>query len=405
MSKKNILFISLYSTQSQYFHQIDTVLESDHKIFHLQCKDLLLVKEIFSKVELSQEMLPNDEELNDIIYFYKQLAIYKRLSIRRKILMNSYFLKKKAYLEIYNFQKYFKDNQIDMVCVWNGNRPTLAAAIFVARKMGIKTLFFENGLLPKTTTVDSKGVNFKNSLVGLDRNFFSSIDIEKEKFEKLRKTSLVAREKRKSKSQGILQSIFNRNTQDVQLPEKFIFVPFQVHDDTQILLFSSHLTTMSQLLETVWQGVNKYNERRADNLLIVVKEHPSDFGRVNYDKLKKRFPKVIFVNDYSTEELIKKSQGIITINSSVGIEALFCHKQVITLGNAFYNIPGIVTWVPDHHNLFEYIDVINTPVDSELVNKFLFYLRCNYLADGSWREVDRNHLSSIKDKIEKALKD
>jgi capsular polysaccharide export protein len=348
-------------------------------------------------------MLPDDEELNEILYFYKQLAIYKKLSLRRKILMTSYFLKKKAYLEIYNFQNYFRKNQIHMVCVWNGSRPTLAAAIYVARKMGIKTLFFENGLLPKTTTVDSKGVNFKNSLVGLDSTFFSCIDIDIEKYEQFKKTSLVAREKRKSKSQVVLQSIFKANFKDTQLPEKFIFLPFQVHDDTQILLFSPLIATMSQLLEIVWQGVNKYNERQTDNLRIVVKEHPSDFGRVNYNKLKKKFPKVIFVNDYSTEELIKKSQGIITINSSVGLEALFYHKQVITLGNAFYNIPGIVTRVLDHHNLSEYIDVINTPVDNELIDKFLFYLRCNYLVDGSWREVDCNHLNSIKEKIEKVL--
>jgi capsular polysaccharide export protein len=405
MNKKNILFISLFNNQSQYFHQLDVTLQSNYNIFHLQCKDLLQIKEVFSKVELSQEIIPNDKELNEIIYFYKQLAIYKKLSIRRKILMNSYFLEKKAYLEMYNFQNYYRKNQIHMVCVWNGSRPTLAAAIYVARKMGIKTLFFENGLLPKTTTVDSKGVNFKNSLVGLDSKFFSCIDIETEKYEQFRKTSLVAREKRKSKSQVVLQSIFKENFKDAQLPEKFIFLPFQVHDDTQILLFSPNIATMSQLLETVWQGVNKYNEREKDNLRIVVKEHPSDFGRVNYNKLKKKFPKVIFVNDYSTEELIKKSQGVITINSSVGIEALFYYKQVFTLGNAFYNIPGIVTSVPDHHNLSEYLDVINTPADSKLIDKFLFYLRYSYLVDGSWREADCSHLSSIKEKVEKVLKD
>lgn len=404
MDKKNILFISLYPTQSQYFNQLGIALQSEYNVSHLPCKDLLGFKEVFSNVELPQNIQPTEPEVNDIIYFYRQLTIYKKLSIRRKMLMSSYILKKQVYLSIYNFYHYFTQHKVDMVCVWNGNRPTLASAVYVAKKLNIKTMFFENGLLPNTTTVDSRGVNFKNSLTGLNTDFFSEINIDEAKFDQFRQqNSLVARQKRESKSQKILGRISKVNTQELHLPEKFIFLPFQVHDDTQILLFSPNITTMPQLLETVWRAVDEYNRKKTDDLWIVVKEHPSDFGRVNYRKLREKYPKIMFVNDYSTEELIKKSQGIITINSSVGIEALLYHKPVITLGDAFYNIPGIVTQVPDHYELSEYIDVVNRPVDNQLIDKFLFYLRYHYLADGTWRNVDDNHFASVMGKINDAF--
>ncbi|ELY6206047.1 hypothetical protein SNQ33_004490, partial [Cronobacter malonaticus] len=38
----------------------------------------------------------------------------------------------------------------------------------------------------------------------------------------------------------------------------------------------------------------------------------------------------------NTFSLIKKSKKVIVINSTVGLEAIFCNKEVIFLGDSFY---------------------------------------------------------------------
>ena len=40
------------------------------------------------------------------------------------------------------------------------------------------------------------------------------------------------------------------------------------------------------------------------------------------------------------KEVLKKAELVITLNSTVGIEALLYGKPVLTLGDAFYNIKG-----------------------------------------------------------------
>ena len=94
----------------------------------------------------------------------------------------------------------------------------------------------------------------------------------------------------------------------------------------------------------------------AENLKIhiIFKEHPSskkDYP--NLHKIASHLEYVDFANGYPTQELIEKSEAVITINSSVGVESLLFNKKVITLGNAFYNIEGIVKNAKDKEELIE----------------------------------------------------
>lgn len=397
---KNILFVSLFPFHTEYFTRLGESIKRQYNcnVFHLKLDPSFRLNKLFAKrLILPNDFLPNESELEEIEFYYKAIRKDQR-SIKRRIFMNDLFLKFQVHETVEILYSIVNKNSINMICVWNGCRLPLASAIYTAKKMNLKTMFFENGILPHTTTVDSQGVNFSGSLTGMTPEAINSIQLNPVNLAQLRQISLITREK---KSLNLKNKLRNYEDKDDLIPDRFVFVPFQVFDDSQIILHSPNIKTMESLIGYVHNAVEDHNERCKDNLSIVVKEHPSDFGRINYKHLKEQYRNkgVFFANNIATEDLIKKSSGVITINSSVGIEALLFHKQVITLGKAFYNIEGIVNHVADPQKLANSIIKINNPINFELVDKFLYYLRYHYLAEGTYREPNESHYKSVGEKI------
>ena len=50
------------------------------------------------------------------------------------------------------------------VAMWNGNKFEPSVVKLAARKSGCKLIYWENGFLPQTITMDDKGINYLNSL-------------------------------------------------------------------------------------------------------------------------------------------------------------------------------------------------------------------------------------------------
>ncbi|WP_413378259.1 hypothetical protein [Alkalihalobacillus sp. 1P02AB] len=93
---------------------------------------------------------------------------------------------------------------------------------------------------------------------------------------------------------------------------------------------------------------------------------------------------MIFVKKFNIHSLIKNALAVITINSTVGIEALTQHKRVITLGEALYNIEGI-TWHCKHPSDLANVlkTSLNEQVNHSLIDKYLYYLRFHYQIEGT----------------------
>jgi capsular polysaccharide export protein len=400
---KTILFISINRHQRQYFRALGTYLSKNYHIryVHYVAANVL---DLFQQPESPEEVGFTQPEINEITSFLRIKSQYRNFGFLRRHLHSRKVLENRAYTAIRYFQKYITKNNVDLVCIWNGNLVPLASAVRVAHKLGKKTLTFENGLLPNTTTVDPQGVNNKNSLVGLSRDFYEKVEPDTEKLRALYEEKPVLRALKSKWYHGIFRGKTKGVPEQVEMPKRYIFMPFQVHDDTQVLLYSP-IKTMSEFVAAVVPAVEEYNKQYADDVWIVAKEHPSDFGRTDYSSLEKQYygKKILFLKYYPTPALIKDAQAIITLNSSVGIEALMQHKQVITLGQAFYNVPGVVMHVESISNLSNAIKIINLEPEQELIDKFLYYLRYNYLVDGSWRLPDESHFQNVEIKIHSIL--
>ncbi len=125
------------------------------------------------------------------------------------------------------------------------------------------------------------------------------------------------------------------------IPEKkFIYFPLPVQPESQSYAWDPfHVNTIS-IIENIAKSI-------PSNYLLFVKEHPGQKAK-NWRSIE-IYEKIIAlpnvrllhhnVNNY---EMISKSNLVILINNSSGLEALFYKKPVIVFGDVFYDITSMV---------------------------------------------------------------
>jgi capsular polysaccharide export protein len=375
------------------------------------------VQTVFAPFHVSQQEYPisNETLLNMQIYnvTYTETLLNKKVSHKE---LSTY----KKYMSF--IDSYIDHHQIEVICLFNGYHWIDQTAKYLAEKKGLKVVYFEDGLFrPYTVTCDNKGINAASS-VSQDPDFYDSILIDKKRLKKYTfkpENPLFLKRKKESLLKiGIVKALSmfgsitrlhpnyyvhinwshairyflfkvsypRRKNDPIVLPEEYVFVPFQVSRDTQIFYNSPNIKKMEQLLEKVYTAVGRLNQEDGRNVKIVVKEHPEDMSRNNYKDLKEKYKnnqEVIFIQKYNVKELIKHSLAVITINSTVGIEALVLNKKVITLGEALYNIEGIVHRCTEPTNLYDTLkSALLNPINIERIQKFIYYLRFYYQVEG-----------------------
>lgn len=398
--KKKILFVSVNRHQKKYFRAIGSYLSKEYDIFYLTYNIRAYLDAVFP-CSTAEDSLLSEEQLSRIIRFSLKKGKIRQFSGIRAYLSSESTLRRIAQRTFTFIYNYLRTHRIDMVCVWNGSTVERAATIEVAKVYGAKTVFFENGLLPNTTTCDPIGVNAAGLLATKTADFFRTIPLDEEKLSALLSHQLTVRQQKKRWYQR------NRSTpiaENIDLEHPYVFVPFQVHDDTQIIINSPYIHNMEELTAWVATAVDAHNQTNPP-LHIIIKEHPSDHGRLNYDALRSQYPQIIFVQNISTQKLIENAQAVITVNSTVGIESLMNHKNVITLGNATYAIKELTNSATSPAELTQALSTIGTPPDIDLINRFLYYIRYYYSVEGSWHTPNKSHYRSVSARIHAILND
>ena len=286
-----------------------------------------------------------------------------------------------------SYLSYFKKMRPKVVCLWNGHRLPEMAIKAAALRCNVKVAHFENGLLPNTTIMDFSGVNAFSSLPK-DPVFYLQYARSKQTFRVEKKLQVRAPHK---KRKGLIFEEFD-------FDREYIFVPFQVNFDSQVVINSPRINSMIELYESLEKALSCIENK---SIIFVVKEHPSDSR--TYSELHERNARIKFV-DENTENLIRNAQAVITLNSSVGIEASMLGKTVFVLGDACYGVEGVTTPV---QSLKELINVLNKIDDYAQVNNvaesFFYYLENEYLLPGAWQnqldDVEPHHFIAFENKI------
>lgn len=293
------------------------------------------------------------------------------------------------------FKHYLESNSIKCICIWNGHRLPEMAVKSAAESLGVKVAFFENGLLPNSTTMDFSGVNAISS-IPRDSKFYLDAYLKLHADElNTDPERLVIREGHKKRR--------DLNFESFNFESNYIFVPFQVGYDSQVIINSPYVNSMEQFFQLLLEIVESISDKE---VAFVIKEHPSDAR--SYPEYHSAHPRIKFVNE-NTEELILNSKAVITLNSSVGMEALTLKKKVIVLGNACFEMPGLTLKAHSAIDLISVIDSLGDwNLDEQLRLSYLYFLRQEYLLTGRWQEMQASitpgHLFAFELKIKKELK-
>lgn len=262
-------------------------------------------------------------------HLYRIFEIYKALGTVFEICgYNVKYLAKQSDVlplqNTYSDEKSFDDilKETDLLFMWNGCINEEREMAEKARQLGIPVYFSELGWLPQRGTFyfDLKGVNYESSLADFV-------------------PGPLSREQAFETEVKLAHYMQAHSTSGMDLgQDPFVFVPFQVESDSQIVNFSPRIKRMQELVDFC----EKYVPR---GMKIYFKKHPKrDCGDLVLSSRSKLF------SEGNTHDFLRSEncRYVITINSTVGVEALAYFKPVINLGQAFYE--GRLMTYPVHDN-------------------------------------------------------
>ncbi|WP_108125531.1 hypothetical protein [Saccharospirillum mangrovi] len=272
------------------------------------------------------------------------------------------------------YRRWLRQFQITESVVWNGLKFRQRLWCLACEDEKVNVCYMENGLLPGFTTLDEKGVNYGNSVSRQVSYFTNAAHIE------AGKTYL-------SKCQ--------KNT--AAETRSIILVPFQVNSDSQVVRYSPWIRNMADMVDVLLK-IKPQCEALGYRLL--VKPHPkcSTPQKSLFDRLRKADIEVVF--DVGINELLPLSSAVITLNSTVGMEALIQGVPVIVLGQAFYDLPGLTLSAATLDELkVAMADLSTWQPDETLRMGFLGYLAAHYQVPGDWHEASNEHLKAVVDRL------
>ena len=222
----------------------------------------------------------------------------------------------------------FNEEKIELVILWAGVKMNSALAAGAARHLRVRTCFIEKGLYPRSLQVDQAGINARRRLF-------------------------------KSQSEWKLNDPKGESTRTSVAELGYVFLPLQVSDDAQILCHGGWISGNKMLMEVVASAAMSVDP----GLQVVVKPHPTEYRNLDYKSVADMYPNVLWSED-GTLELIRSAALVVTINSTVGFEALLFQKPVIVLGDAAYADAGLVGKARDVNELMHAMRKLrNTLVD------------------------------------------
>ncbi|WP_321366883.1 capsular biosynthesis protein [uncultured Celeribacter sp.] len=251
-------------------------------------------------------------------------------------------------------RRHFMRHPDTIALCWNGVTGSRRLFMEGARDAGVPTLYAELAPFPGRMQLDHTGVNALGSLPR-DPRFYTAwaegrADRQGEAWRALGDT-LTARASRRS-------DVSQKAGADLA-QEDFIFVPLQVPNDSQITLFSGWVRSVENMIDMLALSAPALPE----GWHIRIKEHPSAKTSLA-DALNRAVEtsghRIRIDNDTDTFDQVRASRAVLTINSSVGLQAFFYDKPVITLGEAFFALLGLVRPVGGIEDLQETLSAVES---------------------------------------------
>lgn len=144
--------------------------------------------------------------------------------------------------------------------------------------------------------------------------------------------------------------------------------PLQLDCDTQIRVHSG----FRRLAPAIEHVIGSFAAHAPADTLLVIKEHPFDNRLTDWSRVIRRAAqadgvadRVIFLEDALLDAVLPGAQGVVTVNSTVGLLALTQGLPTKVLGTAIYDLPGLT-----HRDGLASFWTAPTPPRPDLVDAF-----------------------------------
>ncbi len=165
-------------------------------------------------------------------------------------------------------------------------------------------------------------------------------------------------------------------------PDPIFLFPLQLDCDYQLRVHSS-FRSVRAAIETV---LASFANHAASASRLIVKLHPLDSGIYDWAAITRHAAVALGMSDRLTildggaiDAALASSRGVVTVNSTAGIQALAQGRAVIALGSAIYDLPGL-TFQGDLDEFW----TAGGPPDPSLLDAFRRVLADRALIPGSF---------------------
>ncbi len=256
-------------------------------------------------------------------------------------------------------------SQQDTLIIFGGNHVTAKATEAFFSQFGVKKLFCEISNLPNKMIFDPQGVNAQ-SILFQHPEILDSLDcptdVEHQKWIEdyidykskpipqskvnladyaiisidsllcslgflIKEDSLSFASKCNMLLDKFRRKVYLNFGVEADLNERYVFFPTQVRSDTQLRINSD----VDNL-----EAIKIITEKESTPIFVKIHPAESDADLIKEYKELENKGKIKLVNN-NTIELIKKSQKVYTINSTVGLESMILNKDTTVLGRAIYS--------------------------------------------------------------------
>lgn len=247
--------------------------------------------------------------------------------------------KSRAMDYIDTFIDVFNNYKIDKVISWNPVLSFRRIPLVLAQQHNIETQVIDYSAFKDRFIIAKNDVSVFSKFYNDYVNFYRYIRLTKDQEAEI---NIFIENYKKDK----ITRISDENCEKITDIKDFSLVILQVQNDANILYYQNGLVNNNTILEYL----NKHNNKK-----YLIRNHPLT---ENKEEIKEYFNSYDFVDNYKMHDLLENCNEVITINSSVGVEALCYNKPVICLGNAMYN-----KVISNKHFLWYYINKFTIKYD------------------------------------------
>lgn len=275
----------------------------------------------------------------------------------------------------------FDRGEVDALAIFNPYMKSNAKffPLFLrAKDNGVKTVVIERGALPGTIYY-ADDVSYTSPL--FSESSLSRVDLSPGERKMARAYIGELRSGEFVLEDSATKAFTDRKYRAIgALNKKIALIPLQLHDDMAVTKYVRD----SQPYERFQKSIQEIASKNSD-ILFIVKPHPLSKIEVG------TVPENVIIADRSDNihSLIDIADGVVCYNSGVGLLAA-CHgKILVTVGNAFYNLPGIGHFAATLNSAvstFKTAEPASEEAVVELIGRYIFYRYSWFAAVDNIRE-------------------